>query len=122
MDPIGFGLERFDGIGASREFDDLGFPVDDAGALPGDLSFVGAVELAQLLAADARVPGCMTEKVATYALSRPPTPADRAALASVEEVFTGGGHRFADLAAAIVLSEPFRTRRGEEPQAAENTP
>ena len=122
MDPIGFGLERFDGIGAHRDVDDLGFPVDDAGALPGDLPFAGAVELAQLLAADARVPGCMTEKVATYALSRSPTPADRAALADVEQAFIDGGHRFADLAAAIVLSEPFRTRRGEAPQADEDTP
>ena len=122
MDPIGFGLERFDGIGARRDLDDLGFPVDDSGVLPDDLAFSGAVELAQLLAVDERVPRCMTEKVATYAFSRPPTPADRAALLSIEQEFVAGGHRFADLAAAIVLSAPFRTRRGEVPPDPEATP
>jgi len=122
MDPIGFGLERFDGIGASRDIDDLGFPVDDAGALPGDLTFQGAVELAQLLAVDARVPGCMTEKVFTYALSRPPTAADQPFLREIEQGFINSGHRFSDLATFIALSEPFRTRRGEAAEGPEGTP
>jgi len=118
MDPIGFGLERFDGIGAERQVDDGGFPVDDSGSLPGDLSFNGAVELAQLLAVDSRVPDCMTRKVFTYALGRSPGPGDVESLAAIEERFTSSGHRFSDLAIAIVRSEPFRTRRGEAPEEA----
>jgi len=118
MDPIGFGLERFDGIGARREVDDLGFPVDDSGSLPGDIAFSGAVELSALLAADDRVPACMTRKIFTYALGRSPAAGDYAALADMEAAFIGSDHRFADLAVAIVTSEPFRTRRGEAPEEA----
>ena len=70
MDPLGFGLENFDAIGAwrDREGDLL---IDTFGTLPGGVSFNGPAELKAVLKgrpeAFAR---CFTEKMLTYALGR----------------------------------------------------
>ena len=116
MDQLGFALESFDGVGAYRTEDDGGFPIDASGVLPGGQSFDHAGELADLLAADRRVPRCVVHKVFTYALGRAPVPTDLPFLEGVEQRFVDTDHRFADLAVGIVLSAPFRNRRGEAPQ------
>jgi hypothetical protein len=113
MDPIGFSLEHFDGIGAWRTHDDAGFPIDASGMLPDGRAFADAGELAALLAADPKVPGCMVEKTFTYALGRAPTVEDIVYLESIEGQFIGSNHRFAALAAAVVQSAPFRQKTGE---------
>src|SRR6476620_1924413 len=41
LDPIGFGLEKFDAIGRWRDQDDNGQPIDAAGELPGAKRFSG---------------------------------------------------------------------------------
>ena len=48
MDPLGFGLENFDAVGAWRTKDGK-FNVDSSGTLPDGRSFNGAVELKGLL-------------------------------------------------------------------------
>lgn len=111
MDPIGFALESFDPIGAFRESDD-GAPIDTSGSLPDGRSFDGAEELAELIAADPRLPGCMVKQLFTYALGRGPTDGDACALSRIEAGFASRGHRFADLVVEIVTSAPFRTKRG----------
>jgi len=113
MDPIGFSLEHFDGVGAWRTDDAMGLPIDASGALPDGSSFGDIQDLATQLAADPKIPGCMVEKTFTYALGRPPTPLDLDALDAIESAFIAGDHRFSALAAAIVLSDPFRYRTGE---------
>ena len=49
MDPIGFGFENFDAIGAWRETEEQ-FPVDAAGQLTSGESFRGAADLTRVLA------------------------------------------------------------------------
>lgn len=48
MDPLGFGLENFDGIGRWRD-NDNGQPIDNAGQLPSGDSFSGPGELKSVL-------------------------------------------------------------------------
>jgi hypothetical protein len=48
MDPIGFGLESFDGYGRWRD-NDNGLPVDASGVMPSGEKFNGAVELREVL-------------------------------------------------------------------------
>src|SRR5262249_36801408 len=48
MDPIGFGFENYDAIGAFRA-KDSGFPIDPSGTLPDGKSFKGPAELKQIL-------------------------------------------------------------------------
>lgn len=114
MDPIGFALERYDGLGAWRD-SELGLPIDDSGTLPDGRSFVGPGELAQVLADDPRLPACIAEKLFTYALGRGVRPADDATLSALTATFAASGYRFGALAAAIATAPPFRFQEAETP-------
>ena len=70
MDPLGFGLENYDGIGVYRTMDGTA-PVDATGTLPdGKTTFNGAVELAAALSGDASFSACLTNKFMTFAVGR----------------------------------------------------
>jgi hypothetical protein len=111
MDPLGFGLENFDGIGAWRDVDGK-FPVDASGALPGNRLFHGPVELKKLLKDDreAFVRG-MTDKLFTYALGRGLERFDRALVASIADKMPAQNYRFSNLVLEVVNSYPFQMRR-----------
>ncbi len=112
MDPIGFSLENYDGIGAYRTMDGK-FPVDAAGVLPDGTKFVGAQEMAKLIQADPRYGSCVTDKLFTYALGRAPEKTDKLFIEHIEGEFATHGSKLKELIRLIVLSEPFRMRRGE---------
>lgn len=114
MDPIGLGLEHFDGIGAWRD-EDNGFPIDASGELPDGSTFYGARELSALIARDERYPTCITDKLFTYALGRSARYTDAPYLVAIEDRFAAEGYTFEALAVAIATSEPFRMRHGESP-------
>jgi len=70
MDPLGFGLENFDGIGGWRHMDGP-HEIDASGELPGGEKFAGPAELKQiLLARQDDFVRCLAEKLLTYALGR----------------------------------------------------
>lgn len=112
MDEIGFGMEHFDVLGAYRE-EDRGLPIDGSGTLPGEVTFYGARELSDLLAEDVGFTACMAEQLFTYGLGRIPQESDHAFLEQIEADFEAGGFSFEELATAIAVSPPFRSRRGE---------
>lgn len=71
IDPIGFALENFDVIGAWREFDEVGNPVDAAGNYPGGVEFSGFADLRDwMLDRPDQFAHTLTEKLMTYALGR----------------------------------------------------
>jgi len=111
MDPLGFGLENFDAVGAWRDVDGK-FPVDSSGALPGNRLFHGPVELKKLLKDDraAFVRG-MTDKLFTYALGRGLERYDRALVAGIADKLPAQNYRFSQLVVEIVKSYPFQMRR-----------
>ena len=111
MDPLGFGLENFDAVGAWRDVDGK-FPVDASGALPGNRLFHGPVELKKLLKndRDAFVRG-MTDKLLTYAIGRGLERYDRALVASISDRLAAKNYRFSQLVLEIVNSYPFQMRR-----------
>lgn len=113
MDPIGFSFESFDAIGATRSKDDEGFAVDAAGQLPDGRKFSGAQELASIIAADPRFPLCLAEKLFVYALGRGVTSTDRPYLSDIDQQLSAQGGSLSTLISLIVLSEPFRARRGD---------
>ena len=60
MDPIGLGLENFDGVGRYRETD-AGEPIEAQGSLPDGRAFDSARALSDLLAEDARFDRCVVQ-------------------------------------------------------------
>ncbi|MDQ6704836.1 MAG: DUF1592 domain-containing protein, partial [Acidobacteriota bacterium] len=114
MDPLGFGLENLNAIGAWRE-EDGKFPVDSSGALPDGRSFRGPKELKVLMMADRNAfIGALSEKMLTYALGRGVERFDRPALRTIEAGMPAHDYRFSQLVIGVVNSLPFQMKRAQE--------
>jgi hypothetical protein len=114
MDPLGFGLENFDAVGAWRDRDGS-FPVDASGTLPDGRTFDGPRGLRAILKARARdFRCCLAEKMLTYALGRGLESYDRPAIDRIREALEGGQDRFSTLVLAVVASDQFLMRNGKK--------
>ncbi|MCC7535361.1 MAG: DUF1592 domain-containing protein [Deltaproteobacteria bacterium] len=117
MDPIGFGFERYDGIGRFRTTDQ-GLPVDDSGEILGgtdvDGPFRGAPELAQRLAESTQVSECFATQWTRFAIGRADGPADDCVLADVAERFDTAGGDIRELIVAVATSDAFLYRPAYE--------
>ena len=113
MDPIGLGLENYDGVGGFR-VDDNGNPIDPSGELLNSGSFSGVTELADLLQEDPRLSHCVIEKLLTYALGREIVEDEHPFIEEIAEQLVLSGNSLPGLIELLVLSEPFRTRRGSK--------
>ncbi|MBX7166204.1 MAG: DUF1592 domain-containing protein [Pirellulales bacterium] len=108
MDPLGFGLENFDAVGAWRDQDGAD-PIDASGELPNGRTFAGPGGLREILvgqAADFR--RCLAQKLLTYALGRGLEAGDRCTVDEICQSVAGSENRFSALVLAIVQSVPFR--------------
>jgi hypothetical protein len=114
MDPLGFGLENFNAIGAWRT-EEGKFPVDASGALPDGRSFHSPAELKAILKAD-RDPfvRCISEKLLTYALGRGLERYDRPIVNEIAAKLPTKDYKFSQLVLEIVNSLPFEMKRASE--------
>jgi hypothetical protein len=113
MDPLGFGLENFDAIGAWRT-EDGNFKIDASGVLPGGESFDGPAGLrGVLLAKKEQFVRCLSEKMLTYALGRGLEYYDRCTVSDIAAAVERGEYKFSALVLAIVRSDAFQKRRGK---------
>jgi hypothetical protein len=110
MDPLGFGLENFNAIGAWRT-EDGKFPVDASGVLPDGRSFQTPAQLKALLKQDRGVfVSCLAEKLLIYALGRGVERYDKPALTAITTKLPSQEYRFSQLVLNIVNSLPFQMR------------
>ncbi len=112
IDPVGFGLENFDAIGAYRTSDN-GKAVDSTGALAGtdvDGPYSGGVELANKLAMSAAVRQCAVVNASRWAFGRQEIETDRLVAANIESQLGAAGMDVRELLVAITLSDSFRKR------------
>jgi hypothetical protein len=109
MDPIGFGLENYDAIGAWREKEGQQ-TIDATGEFLDGTRFHGPAELKEILLTQYRDDflRCLTEKMLTYALGRKLDYYDAPAVAQIVEDLHRDDYRFSTLVVGIVRSEPFR--------------
>jgi hypothetical protein len=106
MDPIGFGMETFDGAGQFRTQDN-GHPIDATGAIDGK-SFDGLAELGAAIRADAVAAPCLVSKLLTFAEGRKINSHDAPALDALGAAFAKNGNRVDQLMLDTVTSDAFR--------------
>jgi mono/diheme cytochrome c family protein len=112
IDPLGFGLERFDAIGRSRDVDETFGPIDTSGVLPDGTTFDGAPELrAALLQRPDRFVTAFTEKLLAYALGRGVESYDMPAVRAIVRDAAANGYTTSSLILGIAKSLPFQFRR-----------
>jgi hypothetical protein len=111
MDPLGFGFENFDAIGAWRTREGK-HPIDATGILPDGSKFNGPAELRKvLLARKDLFVRCLSEKLLTYALGRGTERSDRCFIEEITKNAAKSDYRFVSLVIEIVKSDPFQKRR-----------
>ncbi|WP_394794751.1 DUF1592 domain-containing protein [Armatimonas sp.] len=114
MDAIGLALENYDAIGKWR-LDDGGKPIDVSGVLPDGSKFDGPKELKKvLLSKKSLFTKTMTERLLTYALGRGVERADKCNLEAMAKTVAAKGYKFSAIVEAVITSQPFRERRGDE--------
>ncbi|MBX3020604.1 MAG: DUF1592 domain-containing protein [Bdellovibrionales bacterium] len=111
MDPIGFGLENFDGIGGYR-LTYNGGPVDNAGQLPNGQPFNSAVQLVSYLDSSGIYNKCVAKNLTTYALGRVLDDQDDCNVEDIVKrgIDTNGG--LSSTIEAIVTSDLFSKVKG----------
>ncbi|MEZ5353876.1 MAG: DUF1592 domain-containing protein [Bryobacteraceae bacterium] len=123
IDPIGYGLENFDGVGAHRtkvrvdipqynrreERKTVDIPIDSAGWVTGirESNFATPRELGKVLAANPQCQECVVKSFFRFALGRHETPADKPVLDRVVGEFRGSGFRFRKMLASFVRWTEF---------------
>jgi hypothetical protein len=115
MDPLGFGFENYDAVGAWRMKDGK-FDIDPAGELPDGKSFNGPKELRIILKGrEKEFRKCLADRLLTYALGRGLEPYDKCAVDQIADNLAKNEYRFSSLVINIVNSAPFQMRRGTGP-------
>jgi hypothetical protein len=110
MDPIGFAMENFDGIGRWRDREQ-GQPIDASGTLFTGARVDGAAALRRELASRPEVfVGVLTEKMLTYALGRGIEPYDMPAVRRIVRDARASNYRFSSIVLGIARSVPFQMK------------
>ena len=114
LDPLGFGLENFDGIGRWRDTD-AGTPVDVSGQFPNGLRFTDVAEFraALLQGYASEFISTLTKKLMTYALGRGVEYYDMSTIRTIVRDAEAHDYRWSSLIRGIVHSTPFQMRRAE---------
>ena len=110
MDPIGFALESFDGVGRWRNTEE-GAVINTSGTLFNGAEVEGIVGLRRSLVARPEIfVGVMTEKMLTYALGRGLEYYDMPAVRKIVRDGRSQGFRLSAMVLGIVGSTPFQMK------------
>jgi hypothetical protein len=111
MDPLGFSLENFDGVGKWRT-KEAGMKIDASAKLPDGTVFEGPAGLKKVLLAHRdEFAETVAEKMLVYALGRGIEYYDFPAVRGITREAAKSDYRMSALIAAIVKSNPFQMRR-----------
>lgn len=106
MDPIGFALESYDGVGAFRTTDNAK-PVDDASELDG-VAVAGAAELGAAIAENETSHACLVRNLYRHATGHIETPSELEVLDEVTAAYVDSGYDLSTALVEIVASPAFR--------------
>jgi mono/diheme cytochrome c family protein len=129
MDPIGFALDAFDGIGQFRTVDTVTIwndysnivtrtPLDTSGVLPDGTKFEGPAGLGKvLLSHPEQFITNLTEKLLTYGLGRGVEYYDEPTVRKIIRDAAQNDYRWSALILEIVKSQPFRMKTPADSEA-----
>ena len=110
MDPLGFALENFDGIGMWRATEE-GTAIDASAVMPDGARFEGLPGLRHALSRQPeRFAGTVAEKLLAFGLGRALEHYDRPAVRKIVRDAAAGGYRWSSLVLGVVNSTPFRMK------------
>jgi hypothetical protein len=132
IDPIGFGLEKFDAVGGRREKFTLQFrtrgpgvergtppktvnlDIDSVGNVAGipNSQFSSPAELGAVLAKSAQCQECVVKQYFRYTSGRVEGPADRPVILKALEEFRNSQFRFRELVVSLTLLREFPVKEG----------
>jgi cytochrome c553 len=113
MDPLGFALENYDGVGKRRTKDADG-DIDTSGSLPDGTKFQGPGGLRDLLLSRRdQFVETFAEKLLTYALGRGLEYYDQPAVRAITRTAAKDDYRVSSVIVAITKSTPFQMRRAQ---------
>jgi hypothetical protein len=109
MDPIGFALDNFDGLGKWRETEGEEV-IDPSGVLPDGTPFDGPVGLRDILLSKKRdvFVENFTERLLTYALGRGTEEYDQPVVRKIAREAAAKNYRWSAIILSIVKSKPFQ--------------
>jgi len=111
MDPLGFALENFDGLGRWRDADgeDGTNVIDSSGVLPDGTMFNGPTGLRDILVSKREMfVETFTERLLTYALGRGVEQYDRPIIRKIVRQAAKNDHRWSAIILGIINSKPFQ--------------
>ena len=113
MDPVGFALENYDGLGGWRVSTAPGSgPIDSSGALPDGTSFNGPAGLRDVLMKKRDLfVETFTERLLTYALGRGLEEYDQPVIRKITRDAAADDQKWSSIILGIVKSTPFQMRR-----------
>lgn len=116
MDPLGFGLENYDGLGRWRQLDN-GLPIDASGTTPNGQLFSGPGELKKVvLSRQDEFKKHFIRKLLGFALGRNLNKFDQCVIDDCLESLEAREQRAAGLIEVICTSYPFQHRYFKAPQ------
>ena len=118
MDPLGFSLENFDGVGEWRT-KEAGGVVDPSGQLADGTRVDGPVALRQAIMKHPELfVRTLTEKMMTYGLGRGLEYYDMPTVRRIAMDASGTNYKFSSVVLGIVNSTAFKMRRVQEAPSA----
>jgi hypothetical protein len=105
VDPIGLGLENFDGAGAYRDLEN-GAPIDASGDIDG-IHFSNAAELGKAIHDDPAAVSCLVESVFRYAAGRDFDKGEKEWRGWIAKQFVADGYKLPALLRRIATSKAF---------------
>lgn len=110
FEPLAFGLERFDGLGAYQEKDNFKNMLREDGKLliPGksdSIAFKSSAELMNIIAGSDRVMKTLVWKMVQFAMGRPLGADDVSHVDKIYKAAQNSGSKYSDVITAIALSE-----------------
>ena len=113
LDPLGFALENFNGIGKWRDTDS-NVPIDASGMLSNGTPFKGPAEFRKALLENREsFLMTLTGKLMTYSLGRGVEYYDMPTIRKILRETAPHDYRWSSLIMSIVTSDPFQMRRSE---------